>query len=152
MIYNLREHVILLNIKHCLGINVLLHEILTHTFNNNLIFLLLHNHALDLFLIQKGHMGIKLSLSLLLVSLVFFSHLFHHIFLFLKQDHINGNDLSSLNRQLGIPLEKLQYLPLLQCSISHLLLRRLLEFLQDIILIVPLAIITNINLLAIPAP
>jgi hypothetical protein len=38
--------------------------------------------TLDLFLIMKGHMGNNLSLSLLLVSLVFLSHFFYHILLF----------------------------------------------------------------------
>jgi hypothetical protein len=57
----------------------------SHVFTKKLIFLLLHNHMLDIFLIHKGHMGNKLSLSLLLVSLVLLSHLFYHILLFLKR-------------------------------------------------------------------
>jgi hypothetical protein len=86
MIHKLHQHTLSLNIKHFLGLDLLLLEILTHVFTKKLLFLLLHNHALNLFLIQKGHMGNKLSLSLLLVSLVLLSHFFHHILLFLEQE------------------------------------------------------------------
>jgi len=84
MIHKLHEHDISINIKHSLGLNLLLHEILTHVFTKKLMFLFLYNIALDLFIIRKEHTGKKISLSMLLVYLVLLSHLFHHIFLFLE--------------------------------------------------------------------
>ena len=88
MIHKISKHVLSLNIKHFLGLILLLHDIFTCALIKNLIFLLLHNYALDLFLIQKGNMGKKLSLPLLLVSLVSLSHFFFHIFIFLEQDFL----------------------------------------------------------------
>jgi len=84
MIHKLHENDILLNIKFFIGLDLLLHEILTRVFNKKLMFLIFDNHALDLFLIWKGNMGNKLFLSLPLVSLILLSHFFCHIFLFLK--------------------------------------------------------------------
>jgi hypothetical protein len=117
-------------------------------------FHLLHNHALYCFLIQKGHMGNKLSLSLFLVSLVFLFHFFYHIFLFLEKGKLNKNVLSPLDPQPGLLLDRIDPLPLPQCYGPHLLLRRLLDFLQDIVLVISIAIITGINSLVniIPIP
>jgi hypothetical protein len=106
MIHKLQQHNLSLNVKHFLGLELRLHEILTCVFTKKLMFLLLHNHTLDIFLIWKGHMGNKLSFSLLLVSLIFLSHFFHHILFLLEHDQINNNDLPTLDCQLGLPLEK----------------------------------------------
>ena len=89
MIHKLHLHTLSLTIKHCLGFDMLLHEILTFLFTKKLPFLLLYNHVLDIFLIQKGHMGNKLWLSLLLVSLILLYHLFYDMFLFLEWNQIN---------------------------------------------------------------
>jgi hypothetical protein len=129
MIHKLHEHALSLNIKHCLGLDLLLHEILTHVFTKKIFFLLLHNHALDLFLIWKGHMGNKLSLSILLVSLILLSHFFRHILLFLEHDRLNENNIPTLDRQPSLSLDIIDPLSLPQRSGPHLFLRGMLNFL-----------------------
>jgi hypothetical protein len=148
MIHKICQYALSLNTKHFLGLGLILHEILTYVLTKKLnMFLLLHNHALNHFLIQKRDMGNKLSLSLLFVSLVSLSHFFDHILIFLESYWLNDNDVFSLDRQLGLPLDRLDPLPLPQRSESHLLLRGSLDFLQDIILIILVSIITCINFL-----
>jgi hypothetical protein len=111
-------------------------------------FILLQNHVLDHFLIEKGNMGNKLSLSMLLVSLVLLSHFFHHILIFVQYEYLNGNNLLTSDRQPNLHLDRLDLFPLAQHSGPHLLLYVVLEFIQYIFLVILVTIITGVNSLA----
>jgi hypothetical protein len=128
MIHKLHQHILSLNTRHCLGLDLFLHENPTHVFTKKLLFRLLHNHALDLFLIWKGYIGNNISPFLLLVSIVLLSHFFYHILLFLKQDRHNDNELPTLDCQPAPPIYRLSPLPLPQRFGLHILHNGLLEY------------------------
>jgi hypothetical protein len=99
-------------------------------------------------------MGNKFPLSLLLVSLVLLYHFFFHILLFLELDWINENEIHSLDHQSSLPLDIINPLPLPQHSGLHLLLLEPLEFLQDTVINILVAIINGVDSLVniIPTP